>query len=515
MLVSTSHHNLSVAQLIEQALLNGEGYLSDTGAFCTETGTRTGRSTQDRFIVLDHTTQATVDWGKVNLPFSAEKFAALWQRVADYLTTKPHYQSELGVGDHPDYFLPFRLTTETAWHSLFAHNMFVTRLLKPVNDVSWQVLHAANFTCDPERDGTGSDAAVIIDFTQKKILLAGMKYAGELKKSMFSVQNFLLTEHQVLPMHCAVNVDERGQVALFFGLSGTGKTTLSADPLRRLIGDDEHGWGEGCVFNLEGGCYAKTIDLSPKYEPVIWQAIRYGAVVENVVHDAKTRVADYSDHSLSENGRACYPLSHVPDARIPARAGEPNAVIFLTCDVLGVLPPVARLSPAGAAYHFLSGYTARVGSTEMGAQSGIHPVFSACFGAPFMPRPPKVYARLLMQRIQDFGSRVYLVNTGWSGGSGGQGGEGHRFSIETTRAVIHAIQSGAIEQADCDHLEILNLEIPKALPGVDTTLLNPRKVWRDTKAYDAQAQHLADLFFHNIQQFSVEQDVMSAGPLGI
>ncbi len=505
------YFNLSVPQLIEKALHSMEGELTSTGAFTVKTGRYTGRSPDDRFIVEEPSTRDKIDWGSVNRPITPERFAKLYQAVECYLQDKDLFVFDGFAGGHEKYRLPIRVINQYAWHNLFAQQLFIRPTEAELADhqAEFTVICAPDFLADPEIYGTNSEAFVILNFKERVVLIGGTEYAGEIKKSIFSVMNYLLPQQDVLSMHCSANMGESGDVALFFGLSGTGKTTLSADPQRFLIGDDEHGWTEEGIFNIEGGCYAKCINLSEQNEPEIFAAIKFGSVLENVVVDEKTRLADYEDASLTENTRAAYPIHYIPNALIPGVAGQPKAIVFLTADAFGVLPPIAKLSREQAMYYFLSGYTSKLAGTERGITEP-EATFSTCFGAPFLPLEPSVYAEMLGEKIAQHNVEVYLANTGWTGGPYGVG---QRMSLPYTRAMITAALKGELADQEFATDPIFGLAIPRACPGVPSEILNPRDTWQDQEAYDLQAKKLAQLFIKNFSNFDhAAAEIAAAAP---
>jgi phosphoenolpyruvate carboxykinase (ATP) len=505
------HLNLRVAQLIETALLRGEARLAANGALVATTGARTGRSPRDKFIVDDAITHPTVDWGKVNQPFDSKRFDALLERVTNHMRERDLFVEDLYCGADPAYRLPIRVIAEYAWHAVFVHQLFVRpepNELK-AHAPEFTVIAAPEFQAEPARDGTRSEAFILTDFTRRIVLIGGTKYAGETKKCIFGVMNYLLPARDVLPMHCSANVGPDGVTALFFGLSGTGKTTLSADPARRLIGDDEHGWSPNGIFNFEGGCYAKCVDLSEEKEPQIFHAIRFGSVLENVVLDPATSQPDYSNIELTENTRAAYPIDFIENSVIPSIGGHPRNILFLAADAFGVLPPIARLTPEQAMYHFLSGYTAKLAGTEAGLGSEPVPEFSACFGSPFLPLAPRIYAELLGQRLKQHQANCWLVNTGWSGG---KFGVGHRMSLKHTRALVNAALDGQLDKVDYVTEPAFGLRIPLICPGLPPEILNPRNMWSDKAAYDRQSSALTTQFETNFRQFDAAEAVRTAGP---
>jgi phosphoenolpyruvate carboxykinase (ATP) len=506
-----AHRNISTAQLVETAIARGEGRLAANGALVAMTGARTGRSPRDKFTVEDEQTRERVHWGKVNQPFPPEKFDALLERVLRHMAERDLYVMDLAAGADPTYRLPIQMICEYAWHALFVKDLFVRPTPEELahHVPEFTVIAAPEFEAVPERDGVRSATFILTDFTKKIVLIGGTKYAGEMKKSIFGVMNYLLPERNVFPMHCSANIGAGGDTALFFGLSGTGKTTLSADPERRLIGDDEHGWSPDGVFNFEGGCYAKCVDLTMEKEPQIYKAIRFGSVLENVVLDSKTGEPDYSDIRFTENTRAAYPIDFIANAVIPGVGGHPKNVLFLAADAFGVLPPIARLTPDQAMYHFLSGYTAKLAGTEAGLGSEPVPEFSTCFGSPFLPLAPRVYAEMLGRRLREHSAQCWLVNTGWTGGAFGVG---KRMSLPHTRAMVHAALDGRLAQAKFTTERAFGLSIPATCPGVPSELLNPRNAWADKAAYDAQAKLLASKFVENFKKFDVPDAVREAGP---
>jgi phosphoenolpyruvate carboxykinase (ATP) len=504
------HINLPVSQLVEHAILRNEAVLTESGAICATTGAFTGRSPKDKFIVQEPSVAEHIDWGSVNQPMEPEKFERLLKRLQSYLAEKELYIFDGFAGADPAYRLPIRVINEYAWQNLFVHQLFIRPSKEELeaHDPEFTVICAPDFKADPKSDGTRSETVIAVSFEHKMVLIAGTRYAGEMKKSIFSVMNYLLPERGVLPMHCSANIGKEGDVALFFGLSGTGKTTLSADPERSLIGDDEHGWSDKGVFNMEGGCYAKCIGLTEEKEPQIYRAIRFGSVLENVVVD-QDGVPDYADASLTENTRAAYPIHHISGSVIPGIAGHPKVILFLTADAFGVLPPISKLTPEQAMYHFLSGYTSKLAGTERGVTEP-EATFSTCFGAPFLPRPASVYAEMLGEKIDKHQVDVYLVNTGWTGGPYGTG---KRMDLKYTRAMVRAAISGELKKADYETDPVFGLSMPKTCPDVPDEILNPRNTWDDPKAYDEKAQELARRFHTHFAKFKhIKDEIRNAGP---
>ena len=512
--VARVYWNLSVPALYEQAVSRHEGTISADGPLVCRTGQHTGRSPNDKFIVREPSSESKVWWSKVNRPIEAAAFDALYDRMLRYCEGKDLFVQDCYAGADPRYRLPVRVITEQAWHSLFARHMFIDipgASGGPAHTPEFTVIDMPGLTADPKVHGTNSEVFILLNFARKVVLIGGTSYAGEIKKSIFTVMNYLLPLRDVMSMHCSANVGTGGDVALFFGLSGTGKTTLSSDPERQLIGDDEHGWSEDGVFNIEGGCYAKMIRLSADAEPQIYATTRrFGTVLENVRMETSTRALDLDDDSLTENTRGAYPLEFIDNSVPSGQAGHPRNIVMLTADAFGVLPPIARLSPAGAMYHFLSGYTAKVAGTEKGVTEP-KATFSTCFGAPFMVLHPTVYAKFLGDRIARHAAQVWLVNTGWTGGAYGVGS---RMKIAHTRAMIRAALSGALDNVAYQTDPVFNLHVPQAVPGVPAEVLSPRKTWSNAADYDAQARKLAAMFIENFKSFEAEaaSDVKAAGP---
>ena len=506
------HWNLSPSALYEHALKNGEGELAAGGALNCNTGQHTGRSANDKFILRDQASEAFVDWGATNKPIRAEHFEAILARHLAHYRGRELYVRDCWAGASGDHRLAVRVVTEQAWHSLFADNMFIRPTARERFEPQFTILQAPSLEAPDGTPGLNSGTYILISFSHRMVLIAGTSYAGEIKKSVFSLLNYLLPEKDVLPMHCSVNVGRGGDAAIFFGLSGTGKTTLSADPVRTLIGDDEHGWGPDGIFNFEGGCYAKVIKLSEEAEPEIYATTRrFGTILENVVMDPVTRALDLDDARYTENTRASYPLSFIPNADLSGNTGHPSSIIMLTADAFGVLPPLSKLSPDQAMYHFLSGYTAKVAGTEKGVGSEPQATFSTCFGAPFMARHPSVYGNMLKQKIAAHGVDCWLVNTGWTAGAYGTG---HRMPIKHTRALLRAALAGAIGDDELCPDDAFGLQVPSQCPDVPADLLRPRETWPDKGAYDAQAADLVDRFETNFSKYAdyVDAGVRQAAP---
>jgi phosphoenolpyruvate carboxykinase (ATP) len=507
------HWNLIAPELFQAAARRGEGEFADMGPFVAVTSPHTGRSPNDKFVVRDPSIESDVDWGKVNQPMSTEKYQVLLDDVRTYLNRSPElFVEDLYCGADPSYRLSVRYVSPNAWHMAFVRNMFIRPELSdlPTFDPNFTVLHAPEFEAEPKRHGTRSTTFIVLNLAERTILIGGTRYAGELKKSMFTVMNYLLPKQGVLSMHCSANVGESGDTALFFGLSGTGKTTLSTAPNRGLIGDDEHGWSENGIFNFEGGCYAKVINLSPESEPDIYRTTQmFGTVLENVVLDPATKRVRFSDQSITENTRASYPLEYIAHHVKGGRGGHPKNIIFLTADAFGVLPPIARLSPDQAMYYFLSGYTAKVAGTERGVKEP-QPTFSACFGAAFLVWHPIKYARMLGDLLRKHNARVWLINTGWSGGPYGSG---QRIQLEYTRAIVNAALTGGLDKVETRPDPIFGLAVPAVVKDVPARVLNPRQTWPDAAAYDTQAKKLAKMFRENFAKFgNVDAATINSGP---
>ena len=508
------YRNSSPARLTEFALQRGEGVLSDTGALVVRTGKYTGRSPNDRFIVDSPDVHDTINWNATNVPIKREKADAIFRRMTAYLQGRDAFVFDGFAGANPDYALPIRVICENACSALFATQLFVGPTAEQLNDFApgFTVIAAPGFLCTPALDGVNSEAAIILDFENRRVLVAGSQYAGEIKKSVFTVMNYLLPKRDVLPMHCSANIGADGDSALFFGLSGTGKTTLSADPNRKLVGDDEHGWYENGIFNFEGGCYAKCINLSEKDEPQIYNAIRFGTLVENVVIDPETRKPDYFDGSVTENTRAAYPVEYIPNCVIPGVGGRPKTIVFLAADAFGVLPPISKLDKNAAMYHFVSGYTSKLAGTERGVTEPVT-TFSTLFGAPFMPMHPSVYAEMLGDRIDRYGADVYLVNTGWCGH---RAGEGKRMKLAYTRAMLSAALDGTLAKGEFVLDPIFNVLVPTACPNVPDEILSPRKLWANgagEQEYERVAKDLAKRFAENFKKYdNMPRHIVEAGP---
>ena len=501
------YRNLEPAQLVEHALRRGEGQLSNTGALCVRTGKYTGRSPNDKFIVDSEGVHDDIAWGKINVPTTQAVFDALYEKMVAYLQNREIFVFDGVAGADSRHTKAFRIVNELASQNLFIHQLLLRPTAEQLADykADFTIICVPGFKCDPQRDHTHSEAAIMIDYEKKLVLIAGSQYAGEIKKSVFSVMNYLMPKEGVFPMHCSANIGKDGDSAIFFGLSGTGKTTLSADPNRKLIGDDEHGWADESVFNFEGGCYAKCIDLTEESEPEIYRAIRFGALVENVIVDPETRRPDYADSSLTENTRVGYPVDYIPNAAIPGVCATPKTVIFLTADAYGVLPPISRLDEKQAMYYFVSGFTSKLAGTERGITSPV-PTFSTCFGAPFMPLDPSVYAKMLAEKVAKSGAKVYLVNTGWNG-------TGKRMKLSYTRAMVTAALNGELEKAEFVTDPYFGVAVPTSCPNVPEELMIPANTWKDKAAYEAKAKELARSFVENFKKYNkMPADVVDAGP---